>query len=340
MMSIVMFVCFLMGLIYGNATMTESTNNYWDAFSAFQERFEKRYSTLEELTTRFNIFKQNIRYIMDHNLNTESSFTMSVNQFTDITPDEFSSRYITSNNHVFSGLGMYGCESFSGNGNSAPSSIDWREKNAVTSVKNQGQCGSCWAFSTTGAVEGLMAILHDNITDLSEQQLVDCATGVAYGSHGCNGGQMEGGFKYIKTNGQCLNSDYAYTSGTTTKSGSCKACDSVMHISGCADVKPNDQSSLKLAVSRQPVSVAIEADTKIFQFYSSGVITSESCGTKLDHGVLIVGYGTENNIPYWLVKNSWDTTWGDNGYVKIQRSDSVDDNGICGIAMQPSFPVA
>jgi C1A family cysteine protease len=137
--------------------------------------------------------------------------------------------------------------------------------------------------------------------------------------------------------GQCALSAYPYTSGTG-QSGSCKSCQAVAHVSSCSDVKPNDQISLKAAVAQQPVAIAIEADTRYFQSYSSGVLTSSSCGTTLDHGVLIVGYGTENGIDYWLVKNSWSTTWGDKGYVKIARSDSTNDPGICGIAMDPSFP--
>jgi C1A family cysteine protease len=109
-------------------------------------------------------------------------------------------------------------------------------------------------------------------------------------------------------------------------------------MSSCSDVKPNDQLSLKAAVTQQPVAIAIEADTRYFQSYSSGVLTASTCGTNLDHGVLIVGYGTENGQDYWLVKNSWGTSWGENGYVKIARSSSTNDPGICGIAMDPSFP--
>jgi cathepsin L len=149
---------------------------------------------------------------------------------------------------------------------------------------------------------------------------------------------MEGAFKFIIENGQCSLSSYPYTSGTTKTGGSCQKCSAVAHITSCSDVKPNDQISLKAAVAQQPVAVAIEADTRYFQSYSSGVLTSTSCGTTLDHGVLIVGYGTENGIDYYLVKNSWGTTWGDKGYVKIARSSSTNDPGICGIAMDPSFP--
>jgi cathepsin L len=216
--------------------------------------------------------------------------------------------------------------------------VDWRVKGAVTSVKDQGQCGSCWSFSSTGAVEGAWAISKGTLVDLSEQELVDCATGLSYGSHGCNGGQMEGAFKFVIENGQCSNSEYPYTSGTTKTGGTCKKCSAVAQMNTCYDVKPNDQISLKGAVAQQPVAVAISADTKLFQSYSSGVITSSSCYTSLDHGVLVVGYGTENGQDYWLVKNSWSSTWGENGYVKIARSSSNNDPGICGIAMDPSFP--
>jgi len=304
---------------------------HWKEFQNFKERFNKHYSSLEELESRFAIFRSNFIDILFHNADLGQNFTMGVNQFSDLTRAEFKAKYVSG---LKVEVGSYGCKSFYSGSNGLPDSIDWRTKGAVTSVKDQGQCGSCWTFSSTGAVEGIWAISKGQLIDLAEQELVDCATGLAYGSHGCNGGQMEGAFKYIIGNGQCSLASYPYKA----VDGNCQKCTAIAYISSCSDVKPNDQLSLKAAVAQQPVAIAIEADTRYFQSYSSGVLTSASCGTNLDHGVLIVGYGEENGIKYWLVKNSWSTTWGDNGYVKIGRSESTNDQGICGIAMDPSFP--
>jgi C1A family cysteine protease len=309
----------------------------WRQFNRFQERFNKRYNNIQELENRFDIFRTNLRNIILHNLDSTQNFTMGVNQFTDLTPQEFKESFVGGMKPE-TVVGSYGCKSFTSSASGTPIAVDWRAKGAVTSVKDQGQCGSCWTFSSTGAVEGSWAIATGKLLDLSEQQLVDCATGITYGSHGCNGGQMDGAFKYIIANGQCAASSYPYTSGTTLTSGTCKSCTPVAKVTSCSDVKPNDQISLKAAVAQQPVSIAIEADTRYFQSYSGGVITSTTCGTSLDHGVLIVGYGNQNGQDYWLVKNSWGTTWGEQGYVKIARSSSTNDPGICGIAMEPSFP--
>jgi KDEL-tailed cysteine endopeptidase len=311
-----------------NAQLNE--NEIWSRFTNFQEKFAKKYENVQELETRFSVFRENFRNIITHNADRNQSFTMGVNQFTDLTPEEFKAQMIRG---LKAPVGSFGCGSFSNSASGTPASIDWRTKGAVTTVKDQGQCGSCWTFSSTGAMEGAWAIAKGQLIDLAEQELVDCA-GLKYGSMGCNGGQMEGAFKFIIENGQCAASSYPYTA----KDGTCHSCSAVAHATSCSDVKPNDQLSLKAAVAKQPVAVAIEADTKYFQSYSGGVLTSSSCGTSLDHGVLAVGYGEENGQKYWLVKNSWGTSWGEQGYVKIGRSESTNDAGICGIAMDPSFP--
>ena len=303
----------------------------WKEFSNFQERFSKKYSSLEEMEERFAVFRENFRAIRKHNSDLSQNFTMGVNQFTDLSPAEFKATYVSGLKAA--PLQATGCKSFSSGASGAPETVDWRLHNAVTPVKDQGQCGSCWTFSSTGAMEGAWAISKGQLIDLAEQELVDCA-GLKYGSAGCSGGQMEGAFKFIIENGQCAASSYPYTA----KDGSCHSCTAVAHASSCYDVKPNDQLSLKAAVAKQPVAVAISADTRYFQSYSSGVLTSSTCYTSLDHGVLTVGYGEENGQKYWLVKNSWGTSWGDKGYVKIGRSESTNDAGICGIAMDPSFP--
>jgi cathepsin L len=318
----------LKGTSFKGTTLT----NDWKDFSLFRERFRKVYSSDEETDERFDVFRTNVRSIIEHNIVPGQNFTLGVNQFSDLTPEEFKALYINSG---FQGVnvGSYGCKTYTSAATSAPASIDWRQKNAVTSVKDQGSCGSCWTFSSTGASEGAWAIATGKLIDLSEQQLVDCATGVSYGSHGCNGGQMEGADKYLIANGQCSLASYPYTA-TDDK---CKTCSPVAHFSSCSDVKPNDQVSLLGAVALGPVSVAIEADTRYFQSYTGGILDATTCGTTLDHGVLITGYGTDNGKKYWNVKNSWSSTWGEQGYVRILRSDSTNDVGICGIAMDPSF---
>ena len=332
-----MLQLFLVTLLFANSNYVSSVNlkvgssnlrgsdevdSDQKEFILFRNRFNKVYASDEDFFARFEVFKSNMRSIIQHNSVPGQNFTLGINQFSDLTAEEFKALYINN-----------GCKTYTSTATSAPASIDWRQKNAVTSVKDQGQCGSCWTFSSTGASEGAWAISTGKLIDLSEQQLVDCATGVAYGSHGCNGGQMEGADKYLIANGQCSLASYPYTA-TDDK---CKTCSPVAHFSSCSDVKPNDQISLKGAVAMQPVSVAIEADTRYFQSYTGGILDASSCGTTLDHGVLVVGYGTDNGKKYWNVKNSWSSTWGEQGYVRILRSDSTNDAGICGIAIQPSY---
>ena len=217
---------------------------------------------------------------------------------------------------------------------SLPASVDWSAKGAVTPVKNQGQCGSCWAFSATGAVEGVHAIKTGKLVSLSEQQLVDCSG--SFGNQGCNGGLMDSAFRYvIKNGGICSEEAYPYNG----RDGSCKAnsCSAVAKISGFYDVPADNVDALEAAVAQQPVAVAIAADSTCFQFYSSGVLTC-NCGTGLNHGVLAVGYGTEGSNDFWKVKNSWGDSWGMGGYIKMLRGADAGRAGMCGIQKVASYP--
>lgn len=306
-------------------------------FMEFKEFFQKEYVNYEEYSNRLNIFKQNYEKIMFHNKNDSKTYSLGINQFSDLTLVEFSA--LVKSNMKSGATTKSTCKEYvaTTTNETLPDEVDWREKGGVTPVKNQGQCGSCWSFSATGALEGALFQSTGKLISLSEQQLVDCSRE----NSGCNGGLMDNAFYYAMDNGLCAEEAYPYEA-TENKcvAKSCSPAIANYKSIKCFDIPENNQAALKAAVAQSPVSIAIEADKRIFQSYSSGVIKGSQCGTNLDHGVLIVGYGEDPKFgKYWLVKNSWDTTWGDEGYVKIERSDSDDDAGTCGIAMSASFPL-
>jgi len=306
------------------------------AWDDFKKKFNKKYESKEQEAKRRGVFESTMQYIEKSNANKENTFKLGLNQFSDLLVDEWSSAYFGMKPPT---AAMYGNAPYLGRHEVAnvtlPASVDWSTKGAVTAIKNQGQCGSCWSFSATGAMEGAYEIANGKLISLSEQQLVDC--GSSFGEQGCNGGLMDGAFGYAQKNGMCTETDYPYDA----KSGKCQASSCTKAwgpdtVSGYKDVSTDDKMALMSAVAQQPVSIAIEADKMVFQSYQSGVLTG-MCGSKLDHGVLVVGYGTLDGEDYWKVKNSWGETWGMEGYVLLKRGKTG--AGECGILSQPSYPV-
>uniref|UniRef100_A0A6C0I3N9 Peptidase C1A papain C-terminal domain-containing protein n=1 Tax=viral metagenome TaxID=1070528 RepID=A0A6C0I3N9_9ZZZZ len=224
-----------------------------------------------------------------------------------------------------------------------PDSVNWVTAGAVTPVKDQGQCGSCWSFSTTGALEGVYYNKMGTLISFSEQQLVDCDSLRNGGKdHGCKGGLMDNAFAWIENNGGlCSESAYPYISGVTMKNGVCQTqCVTVANsqIKSFVDVLPSSDAHMMAALAKQPVAIAIEADQREFQLYKTGVFTG-SCGTNLDHGVLAVGYGSLDGQDYYLVKNSWSTSWGDDGYIMLGRGPQYNNgDGQCGLLLSASYP--
>lgn len=319
-----MKVCYLLTLIPSLVSSIEYPLTL-EHYDDYLKLFNKKYRPQEKLS-RFHIFLDNLEYINNHNQNKSNNYQMGLNHFTDKTNDEFKKHHGI---NQFQSLGHV-C-SFKSQ-ESLPEVIDWRQT-AVTPVKDQGQCGSCWAFSTTGALEGLYYIKNKELISFSEQQLMDCSKL----NHGCEGGDMNFAFRYTENHPLCSEDEYQYLA--VDESCNYEQCDQVIEISGFCNVKKNNEQELKIAVSQQPVSVAIEADSRSFQHYQSGVFDDYTCGTSLDHGVLAVGYGTVEGQDYWLVKNSWSSSWGEQGYIKLARTDSSNTTGICGIAMDASIPI-
>jgi len=320
-----------LSMLFGAAAARLSGETYENLFEAWRAEHGKEYATVGEYVERFTKFVANHELIVAHNAG-DHTYTLGHNQFSDMDFEEFKAMYLGYQRPTTSEPRTIAYE-LRDQVAAAPASIDWTTQGAVTAVKDQGQCGSCWAFSTTGSVEGANFLKTGKLVSLSEQDLVDCDYGL-FKNMGCNGGLMDKAFTYVASTGLCTEADYPYKAAK----GTCNtSCTKAVKISSHKDVPANDEASLMAAVATTPVSVAIEADTSVFQLYKSGVLTSSACGTTLDHGVLVVGYGTDAGQDYWKVKNSWAATWGESGYIRIARN--TGGAGICGIASQPSYPV-
>lgn len=313
-------------------------------FNKFKKTHDKQYLTGTEHSLRFSIFKKNLDTIEKHNSEYSlgmHTYRLGINHFADMSPEEFRSKYLgtrlsyrqntTKSLTTFQSLPSW---------MNVPQDIDWRKHGIVTPVKNQEQCGSCWAFSTTGSLEGAHARASGNLVSLSEQQLVDCSS--QYGNNGCNGGLMDNAFEYIFKNGG-LDTEASYPYFADEEKCHFKKRNVGSTCSGFVDVKQGNEGALKEALATVgPVSIAIDVTEDKFMLYRDGVFFDEECSNEpdqLNHGVLIVGYGTDTvngkSADYWIVKNSWSTKWGEDGYIRMARNNE----NMCGVATSASYPL-
>jgi len=313
---------------------TTTEEDYWKQWEDFRDMSGKKYLTQSHHDDRFEIFKDNIDKINRHNAK-KLSWEMGVTPFADMTADEFKSEIVGGCTLERKANKVKVFRDVSSN----PTAVDWTTQGKVTDVKNQGQCGSCWAFSTTGAVESRYAIKYGTLTPLSEQELVDCAG--SEGNNGCRGGLMDYGFEYVeKEHGLCTETAFPYDAKTEKLQCNSKrsACTHMDPITGYKDVQKNSSDQLETALTQGPVSIAIEADQSAFQLYKKGILSGR-CGTKLDHGVLAVGYSNEGQDHFWKVKNSWGPNWGEDGYIRLCKDCNANRGaGECGLLGQPSYP--
>ncbi|CAJ0948607.1 unnamed protein product, partial [Mesorhabditis belari] len=299
----------------------------------YKQKFSKNYSPREEVL-RKRYFLRAYRAIHKQNdYGMEKGLRLDFNQFSDFNEEEMSKRLGYKMSRVqlvqIKKEGNVWAEPMNVK---VPDAIDWRDKGYVTDVKNQGQCGSCYAFSATGALEGQVKRMTGKLFELSEQNIVDCSSN--YGNDGCDGGLMSYAYKYIAANGGIDTEDsYPYEAAKET----CSFNNDTIGAddSGYTVIKSGDEEALKLAVATMgPIAVAIEV-TKSFFHYSEGVYYDKKCSHELNHGVLVVGYGTEEDGgDYWIVKNSWGKEWGNEGYIWMARNRENN----CGIADMPIFP--
>jgi len=318
----------LVALLVGLAAATFTEEQYQDSFTQWMKDNNRVYAS-HEFFHRYNAFKTNMDYVEKWN-SQGSSTVLGLTPLADLTNEEYRATYLGTFTDESAQENVVTESDFMG---PFADTVDWRTKGAVTAVKDQGQCGSCWSFSSTGAIEGINFLKAGRLTSVSEQNLMDCST--SYGNQGCNGGLMTSAFKYVVANkGIDTEASYPYTA----KDGTCHftVANIGATISNYKTIAAGSESALTKAIDSQPVSVAIDASHNSFQLYKTGTYYEPACSSsRLDHGVLAVGYGSDASGDYYIVKNSWGASWGQKGYINMARNR----NNNCGIATQAAYPV-
>lgn len=321
-----LFVVLCLSLAIASAHLSDV--DYRFLFGKFVQEHNKIY-TPEEYFRRFQIFQDNVDFIVAQN-EMNHTYTLGIGPFADLTFEEFTAQYLSPLEvHEYHPVPLAAFVT-------APKEKDWQEEGMVPDIKDQGQCGSCWAFSAVSAIETACAI-HEGykpgeLVLLSEQELVDCSK--SYGNHGCQGGLMDNAFKYVIKNGLCKEDDYQYTA----RDGACKSssCTHTCKISSFVDVVKYSEEELIAAEALTVVSVAI-AVAPDFQHYKEGIFDGK-CAAQLNHGVALVGYGEVDSTLFWRVRNSWGTRWGEQGYIRMKRGPETGYSGKCGILSMSSYP--
>ncbi|XP_012673533.2 cathepsin S [Clupea harengus] len=325
-------VIVLLCVVETSVALTDSSLDlHWQLW---KKTHSKAYNIEAEDLMRRELWEKNLQLISLHNLESSMglhTYDLAMNHMGDLTPEEILQQYALT--RVPSDLRRDTSAFVGAPGASVPDSIDWREKGYVTGVKMQGACGSCWAFSAVGALEGQLMKTTGTLVDLSPQNLVDCSS--KYGNKGCNGGFMHQAWQYVIDN-QGIDSDAAYPYQGVQGQCQYKADQRAANCTSFKFVTEDSEDALKEALATiGPVSVAIDATRPQFTFFRSGVYNDASCTQKVNHGVLAVGYGSMEGQDYWLVKNSWGATFGDHGYIRMARNK----NNQCGIAKYACYPI-
>jgi len=329
------FLIFAAIIVCASAASISPMDSAWNEYKAHHA---KVYKTKGEELSRRATFEKNMEFIQQHNMQYslgKKTFTVGMNKFGDLTNKEFVSMVNGFNKTRTMQKSKSGSHFVAPSNFQRPAAVDWRKQGYVTPIKDQGQCGSCWAFSAVASLEGQHLKATGQLTSLSEQNLVDCSRN--FGNMGCDGGLMDQAFQYVQANGG-IDTEAAYAYVAVDQDCKFDAAQIGAKCTGFTDVTSGDEDALQDAIaSVGPISVGIDASQDSFQFYKSGVYTDENCSSQfLDHGVTAVGYDTDDSgAAYYIVKNSWGTDWGNQGYIWMARNK---DNA-CGIATLPSYPL-